>query len=494
MCGIVGVIGTERSAREVFLGLTTLQHRGQDAAGILTSDEDGFHRVRAPGLVESVFNRANMESLRGSAAIGHARYSTAGSGDVSEAQPLVVNYPYGIGIVHNGNLVNSQALRAELLKDSRRMMLTKSDTEVALNLLADSLEKTTRESSAKLTFDELCEATRSVMKRLRGSYSFVVLIQGQGILAIRDPLGIRPLCLGSRAATETRAKAWMVASETAALALNGYTFERDLMPGEVLFLDGVSPPQSRVIDPAPRPAHCMFEWVYFASPESTLDGAPVYASRIELGKSLIPLVKEALSKKGKEIDLVIPIPETSRIAAISLAEGLGVPYRELLIKNRYIQRTFILDTQEKRQSAVGLKLAPVRSEIEGKRVLLVDDSIVRGTTSKRIVELVRNAGATEVTLVSTCPPIRHPCFYGIDFPEEAELLANRRSETEIERELGADLVVYQTLEGLSRAIHTSAGGETPLCRACLDGKYPTSVEGSLALQAERGKTRSGAPR
>jgi amidophosphoribosyltransferase len=478
MCGVVGLIGSRDASREAFLGLTTLQHRGQDAAGILTYDAGGFHKVRNLGLVDSVFTRENMTGLTGSQALGHARYATSGRGSLDDVQPLVLSYPFGISMVHNGNIVNTASLSRELREKSRRHLLTHSDTEVILNLFADALARATV-GGAEITFPQLCEAASAVFSRVVGSYSIVGMIAGHGIVAFRDPNGLRPLAWGKRPGGDLPSgESHMIASETVALEFLGYKVERNFQPGELLFIDLDGKVQSRVIA-AREPRHCMFEWVYFASPESVIDDVPVYGARIQLGKALGKLVRSELAARGLGADIVVPVPETSRIAAIALSEELGVPYREVLIKNRYIKRTFILDSQEKRQSAVNLKLSPVRSEIEGKRVVLVDDSIVRGTTSKKIIELVRAAGASKVYFVSTCPPIQNPCYYGIDFPDRSELLAHGRDRAAIERELGADAVIYQDLAGLQKAIGKG------LCMACLDGKYPTDVSDGAQLEEAR---------
>jgi amidophosphoribosyltransferase len=523
MCGIVGLIGTPDAAREAFLGLTTLQHRGQDAAGILTFDGDGFHRVKNLGLVESVFNRDNMQSLTGNIAIGHSRYATIGRGDLVDVQPFLLNYPYGIGLVHNGNIVNCSQLAKDLRKQNRRHLLTSSDSEVVLNLLAEGLAHAPAQSTdgaeadPKQMFENICSAVGDIFKRVNGSYSIVTLVADQGLLAFRDPNGIRPLVWGRRVAkrSEDRAlglasgEAHMVASESVALSFLGYEIVRDIQPGEVLFIDMQGGVHTRVLE-GREPRHCMFEWVYFASPESVIDGVPVYGSRINLGRALAKLVQERIRDEIRErrieADIVVPVPETSRIAAIALAEDIGIPYREVLIKNRYIKRTFILDSQEKRQKAVNLKLSPVRSEIAGKRVLLVDDSIVRGTTSRKIIELVRQAGAKKVYFVSTCPPIKHPCYYGIDFPMEGELIASGRSPEEIEKELGADAVIYQDLEGLRESIIAAMTTQNAFpdargalkppfkpCMACLDGKYPTDVSAGSGFAAARAvdRTQSG---
>jgi amidophosphoribosyltransferase len=494
MCGVVGLIGSPDAATEAFLGLTTLQHRGQDAAGILSYDRDGFHQVKNVGLVESVFTRENMRPLTGNLAVGHARYSTIGKGDLVDVQPLMLNYPFGLGMVHNGNIVNCAELAEELKKRSRRRLMSHSDTETVLNIFAESLARSsagadTTDADSELNFEHICGAVSEVYKRVNGSYSIVTLVADHGLVAFRDPNGIRPLVWGKRRSgtrhqpesTLPSGEAHMIASESVALSFMGYEIERSIAAGEVIFIDMKGNVHSRVLnDRGAR--HCMFEWVYFASPESVIDGVPVYGARIGLGKNLARLVRKQMEIRGLEADIIVPVPETSRIAAIALAEELAIPYREVLIKNRYIKRTFILDSQEKRQKAVNLKLSPVKSEIEGKRVLLVDDSIVRGTTSRKIIELIRNAGATKVYIVSTCPPIKHPCYYGIDFPSENELIASKRDLAAIEKDLGADAVVFQDIEGLQEAIAsarseaTQARGGIRPCMACLDGKYPTEVK------------------
>ncbi|MGK5085682.1 amidophosphoribosyltransferase [Bdellovibrionota bacterium FG-1] len=484
MCGVVGLIGTPDAATEAFLGLTTLQHRGQDAAGILTYDEEGFHRVKNLGLVESVFTRDNMKTLPGNLAVGHARYSTAGRGDLGDVQPLLMSYPFGLGMVHNGNIVNCAELAQDLKKRARRHLLTHSDTETVLNIFAEALSQTPAgvgDSAVELGFDHLCTAVADVFKRVNGSYSIVTLVAGHGLVAFRDPDGIRPLVWGKRKTEGANGlasgEAHMVASESAALSFLGYEVVRNIEPGEVLFINMKGEVFSRRLI-VREARHCMFEWVYFASPESVIDGVPVYGARIQLGKNLARLVRAQMDALGLEADLIVPIPETSRIAAIALAEELKIPYREVLIKNRYIKRTFILDSPEKRQKAVNLKLSPVQSEIQGKRVLLIDDSIVRGTTSRKIIELVRKAGATQVYLVSTCPPIQHPCFYGIDFPSESELIASGRTVAAIAKNLGADALIYQDIPGLTHAIQS-----THPCMACIDGKYPTDISISSACFA-----------
>lgn len=498
MCGIVGIIGSPDAAREAFLALTTLQHRGQDGAGILTVDSDGFHSVKNLGLVESIFTRENMRSLTGGLCVGHTRYATSGRGDLGEVQPFLLTYPYGLGLVHNGNVVNKEVLASELRRAHRRSLSTRSDSEVVLNWLAVGLSQ----PSGGSLFDQICEAVAGIHARANGSYSICTLIADQGLLIFRDPLGLRPLVLGRKSVTARgpgslpTGEAWMAASESVALGFNGYDVVGEVAPGEVVFVDLAGVVHRRVLASAEKKPHrpCMFEWVYFASPESTMDGIPVYGSRIQLGKKLSGLVRERLAAKGVTPDMVVPVPETSRISGVALAEELGIPYREVLIKNRYIKRTFILDSQDKRESAVNLKLSPVKSEIQGKKILLVDDSIVRGTTSKRLIELVRRAGAKEVYFVSTCPPIRHPCYYGIDFPSGKELIAHERELAEIERELGADAVIYLDLAGLRRALLdavTKADSNLQFCMACLDGQYPTDVAVGKSFADARERERGG---
>jgi amidophosphoribosyltransferase len=508
MCGIVGLIGTPDASTEAFLGLTTLQHRGQDAAGILSYDSDGFHRVKNLGLVESVFTRENMQSLTGNMALGHARYSTIGRGDLVDVQPFVISYPFGIGMVHNGNIFNVDELKHDLKTRSRRHLLTHSDTEIVLNLFAEGLAQGKEASSSEEMFENICRSVKEVYRRVNGSYSIVTLVADHGLVAFRDPYGIRPLVWGKRKGALASGDAHCLASESVALSFLGYDIVRNIEPGEVIFIDPKGKVFTRELDRREK-RHCMFEWVYFASPESEIDGVPVYGSRIQLGKNLARLLKKQIADRKIEADIVVPIPETSRIAAIALAEELAIPYREVLIKNRYIKRTFILDSQEKRQKAVNLKLSPVRSEIEGKRVILVDDSIVRGTTSKKIIDLVRKAGAEKVYFVSTCPPIQYPCYYGIDFPERSELIASGRTLSEIEKEMGADAVIYQEVDGLKQSItdaqtiscaakpgSTSCTGEKVInpCTACLDGKYPTDVSASAKRFADARKAdRVGKP-
>lgn len=442
MCGVIGVLGTSQASLRVLQGLQLLQHRGQDAAGILTHDDSGFHFIRNLGLVESVFPKNSPEILSGDVAIGHVRYSTVAKStakvgdaegrslsELPNVQPFFMNFPYGIGLVHNGNLTNHKSLTADLRSKARRHPLTGSDSETILNLFAESLADQTR--NEPLAFRHLCEAVASVHRQAIGSYSVVVMIAGYGLVAFRDPRGFRPLVYGRKKEKDGKTSTLFASESTVAQFLD-YTEIQDVRPGELIAatLEGevfrAIPKVALAVDssgartePAgtdPADARpCMFEWVYFASPQTEWEGVPVYNARIHLGRNLARQIQGEIDAGRMQPDVVVPVPETARIAAISLSEELGIPYREVLIKNRYISRTFILDTQDKREKAVQLKLSPVESEIRGKRVLLVDDSIVRGTTSKKLIALVRACGAKEVYFVSTAPAIRYPCHYGIDF-------------------------------------------------------------------------------
>lgn len=481
MCGVVGVIGPEEAAKEVYMGLFTLQHRGQDAAGILSYEEGegpGFHLWKDNGLVESVFSEKTMESLRGRMALGHTRYSTVGKSDSRvDVQPFVLNYPHGIGMAHNGNLVNYHELASKLKKERRRMQLSNNDLEVIQNIFADTLAELTHGSGA-VDFNHIQAAVRSVFAHSVGGYSVIGLLAGQGLFAFRDPIGIRPLILGVR--IKDGKKFYCIASELIVLSFLGYESLGDLAPGELIYVDIAGVLHRKVLQSAPEPRPCMFEWVYFAGAESILEGKAVYGTRLKLGTGLAVKVQKLIDEGMAAPDIIVPVPETARISAVAMAEELKIPYREVLIKNRYIHRSFILNTQEKRTRAVDLKLNPVKSEIVGKNVLLVDDSIVRGTTSKHLVDMVRRAGAKNVYFASTCPPIRHACYYGIDFPNADELIATGRDEDQIAKFLGADKVIYLDQPALEKAI-----GLKHTCTACLDGKYPTDISAGKAFQAHR---------
>ncbi len=472
MCGIIGVAGTEEAAAEIYLGLVHLQHRGQDACGIITCDTSTgeVYRVKDIGMVSEVLNEAKVKALKGNIGIGHTRYPTVGVGDRREVQPFFVKRPDGIGLAFNGNIVNYPLLKKKLREEKRVYLTSNSDAEVMLQIFADEYEKGT-EAESKFN------AVRKVYEEAIGGYSAVIVIANKGVLAFKDPNGIRPLVMGEKQINGKKSHAF--ASESAALTIQGYNNLSDLKPGEAVFADGKGNVQRRILK-ADKPAPCVFEWVYFSTVESVIEGRSVYEVRKNLGEQLAEKIKRKWP--DLEVDFVMPVPDTSRPAANALARELGVPYEEGLIKNRYIGRTFIMPVQKMRDEAVKLKLKPVDVTINGKKVMVVDDSIVRGTTSRRIVKLLRESGAKKVYFVSTFPPIISPCFYGIDFQHAEELIAASRSIDEVEKEIGADKLVYMDVEGLEKAL-----GTKNLCTACLTEKYPTTVEHTKEL-AELRKT------
>jgi amidophosphoribosyltransferase len=480
MCGIVGIVGQRPVAPAIFDALTVLQHRGQDAAGIATLDGHRLNLARNNGLVSEVFNAETMTRLLGNAGIGHVRYPTAGCDDSAEAQPFYVNSPYGIALGHNGNLINTTSLKEELFASDRRHLNTDSDSEALLNVLAHELH---RSKSGGFSPQAVFRAVDGVHRRCRGAYSIIALIVGQGVLGFRDPHGIRPAVLGRR---ETRhGVEYAIASESVALDAIGFELERDLMPGEAVLigLDGqLHTHQSPLAQPL---SPCIFEYVYFARPDSMLDDVSVYKARLRMGEAL---ANKILSQWPEhDIDVVIPVPDTSRTAALPLAYELGVKYREGLIKNRYIGRTFIMPGQEQRDRSVRHKLNVIDLEFRNKSVLLVDDSIVRGTTSRQIIQMARDAGARKVYFASAAPPVRYPNIYGIDMPAPRELIASGRSEEEIREELGADRLIYQDLDDLIRACNKGNPRIQQFDTSCFSGEYVTGVESDYlaALQHTR---------
>lgn len=480
MCGIVGIVSKSAVAPALFDALTMLQHRGQDAAGIATLDGYQIKLCKGSGLVRDVFDRAGMLKLTGSTGIAHVRYPTAGRDDSSEAQPFYVNSPYGIALAHNGNLINTVELTQELFDSDRRHLNTRSDSEVLLNVLAHELQQ---QNPAKLEVEHIFKAVDAVHKRCRGAYSAVVLISGHGILGFRDPHGIRPAVLGSR---ETASGLeYAIASESVALDALGFSLMRDLAAGESVFitLDGkfhsYLSPLAKALSP------CIFEYVYFSRPDSMLDDISVYKARLRMGQSL---AKKILRERpDHDIEVVIPVPDTSRTAALPLAYDLDVKYREGFIKNRYIGRTFIMPGQAERRKSVKQKLNAIDLEFRGKNVLIVDDSIVRGTTSRQIIQMAREAGANKVYFASAAPPVRFPNIYGIDMPAPDELIANGRSEKEIEEELGADWLIYQDLVDLIGACKEGNERIRQFDTSCFSGEYITGVQhGYLeSLQLQR---------
>ena len=464
MCGIVGVVSDAPVNQLIYDALLLLQHRGQDAAGIVTQQERKFYMHKAKGLVRDVFRTRNMRALPGNCGLGQVRYPTAGNAySEEEAQPFYVNAPFGIVLVHNGNLTNAQALKAELFSTDHRHINTASDSEVLLNVLAHEVECTTR--GLPLQPADVFAAVRNVHRRVRGSYAVIALIAGHGVLAFRDPYGIRPLCLGRGPGTT------VVASESVALEGTSHEFVRDIAPGEAVFIDLRGKVHQAQCAERAVLMPCIFEFVYLARPDSTMDGISVYQARLNLGETLAKRVVSTVPPN--EIDVVIPIPESSRPSAAQLAQLLGLPYREGFVKNRYVGRTFIMPGQAVRKKSVRQKLNVIASEFKGRNVLLVDDSIVRGTTSREIVQMARDAGARKVYLASAAPPVRYPNVYGIDMPTSTELVAHNRSVAEIQQIIGCDALIYQEVEGMKRAIGALNTRLDGFDASCFDGVYVT---------------------
>ncbi|MDB5749614.1 MAG: purF [Ramlibacter sp.] len=465
MCGIVGIVSQGPVNQLIYDALLLLQHRGQDAAGIVTLQGRKVFMHKAKGMVRDVFRTRNMRALPGNAGLGQVRYPTAGNAySEEEAQPFYVNAPFGITLAHNGNLTNAQALKAELFSTDHRHINTESDTEVLVNVFAHELERTTR--GVSLTPQDVFDAVANVHKRIRGSYAVVTLIAGHGLLAFRDPYGIRPLCMG-RSANGTV----MVASESVTLDGTGHVFERDLAPGEAVFIDMDGKVHSRQCAQKTQLSPCIFEFVYLARPDSVMDGISVYQARLNLGETLAKRVISTVPPN--EIDVVIPIPESSRPSAMQLAQLLGIPYREGFVKNRYVGRTFIMPGQGVRKKSVRQKLNVIQSEFKGRNVLLVDDSIVRGTTSSEIVQMARDAGARKVYLASAAPPVRFPNVYGIDMPTSSELVAHNRTVEEIRVTIGCDALIYQDVAGMKKAIGSLNPRIDGFDASCFDGVYVT---------------------
>ncbi|MFC5461896.1 amidophosphoribosyltransferase [Massilia niabensis] len=467
MCGIVGVVSQTPVNQLLYDALLLLQHRGQDAAGIATNHSSMFSMYKANGLVRDVFRTRNMRSLQGNTGIGHCRYPTAGSSSEEEAQPFYVNAPFGITLAHNGNLTNQAELKEALFRNDRRHINTNSDSEVLLNVLAHEIQEAANGYS--LDAEAVFKAVGIVHRRVRGAYAVVAQIAGHGMLAFRDPYGIRPLCLGMNEGEN--GVEYMVASESVALEGIGFRFVRDIAPGEAVFIgeDGSFHERQCAENPSLNP--CAFEYVYLARPDSVIDGASVYATRLKMGEYLADKIRKEIPVE--EIDVVMPIPDSSRPAAIQLALKLGVEYREGFIKNRYIGRTFIMPGQGMRKKSVRQKLNAIGSEFKGKNVLLVDDSIVRGTTSREIVQMAREAGARKVFFASAAPPVLFPNVYGIDMPTREELIAYGRTVEEVCAEITADRLVYQDIDALKRSISDVNPALTNFEASCFDGIYVT---------------------
>jgi len=467
MCGIVGIVSNENVNQDLYDALTVLQHRGQDAAGIVTSDGGRLHLRKDNGLVRDVFRTKHMLNLVGNMGIGHVRYPTAGRSSSSEAQPFYVNSPYGITLAHNGNLTNSEALKKELFVEDQRHINTDSDSEVLLNVFAHELQ---RLGKLRLNADDVFDAVSAVHKRCRGAYAVVTMITGFGILGFRDPHGIRPIVYGQRV-SESGQHEYMIASESVALDAQGFELIRDIRPGEAVFIDKSGELFTRQCAENAVANPCIFEYVYLARPDSIIDDISVYKARLRMGERLAE--KIVSERPDHDIDVVIPIPDTSRTSALQLANALNVNFREGFIKNRYIGRTFIMPGQKERKKSVRQKLNAIDLEFKGKNVLLVDDSIVRGTTSEQIIKMAREAGANKVYFASAAPPVRYANVYGIDMPAIDELIAGGRTEAEVADEIGADWIIYQDLDDLIATVHEGNPEITQFDTSCFDAHYVT---------------------
>ncbi len=479
MCGIIGLVASSPVASSIYDALTVLQHRGQDAAGIATLDGQRINMHRGNGLVRDVFADVDGHFLQGNAGIGHVRYPTAGCDSPEEAQPFYVNSPFGIAFGHNGNLINADELKQELFEQERRHINTESDSEVLLNVFASELDQ---RPGAQLQPEDVFAAVSGVNRRCRGAYAAVGLIPGYGVLGFRDPWGIRPLVLGRRESAQ--GVEYALASESVALDALDFTLVRDVAPGEAVFIGLDGSLHSAICAQDPQHNPCIFEYVYFARPDSLLDDISVYKARLRMGERLAAKVKRDFSHL--DIDVVIPIPDTSRTSALSMAHELGVKFREGFIKNRYIGRTFIMPGQAERRRSVRRKLNAIELEFKGKNVLLVDDSIVRGTTSSQIIQMAREAGANRVYFASAAPPVRYPNIYGIDMPAPEEFVAHQRSIEEIRDFLGADELIYQDLEDLIAACREGNPAIHQYDTSCFTGEYVTgSAESYLARVSDK---------
>jgi amidophosphoribosyltransferase len=487
MCGIVGVVAKNSVNQLLYDGLMVLQHRGQDAAGIVTAEGPTFHMHKGPGMVRDVFRTRNMRVLAGFSGIAHTRYPTAGSAwSAAEAQPFYVNSPFGIVLGHNGNLTNAEQLKQELFRQDLRHVNTNSDSEVLLNVLAHELQENA--TNYKLDPATIFTAASGVYRRCRGAYAVVAMIAGYGLLAFRDAHGIRPLVIG-RAETG-QGYEYMVASESVALDALGFHVVRDVLPGEAIFIDQDGTFYSRLCVPSATLNPCIFEFVYLARPDSVIDGISVYETRLRMGESLADKIRRQY--RHLDIDVVIPIPDSSRPAAMELSKRLNLPYREGFIKNRYIGRTFIMPGQSIRRKSVRQKLNSIAMEFQGKNVLLVDDSIVRGNTSREIVQMARESGARKVFFASAAPPVRYPNVYGIDMPTREELIATGRTDAEIAREIGCDELIYQDLDALRQAVRSVNPAVSNFEDSCFSGIYVTGDVTQEYLDNVESRRRDGA--
>lgn len=462
MCGVIGVIGNEQVFAELYQGLLSIQHRGQDSAGIITYDGI-FHVKKGNGLVRDIFTSEHARRLTGNIGIAHTRYPTIGGGSGEDAQPFLVNSPFGIAMAHNGNVINYSELKKVLFTKYHRHLNSTNDVEAVLNVFAQELASL---QVIQLEPKHVFKAVEGVFKTVRGSYSVVAYIAEEGMVAFRDPYGIKPLVWGRR--DEGVLPAYAFASESVSLNIMNYSHIKDVNPGQAVFIDRQRKVHCRQLASRPH-SPCLFEWVYFARPDSFIDKVNVYNCRVLLGRFLADEIK----KHNLEIDVVVPVPDSARDAAIEIARTLNLKYREALVKNRYIGRTFIMPSDSSRKSSVRQKLNPIASELAGKNVLLVDDSIVRGNTSRAIIELVRECGAKRVYFASYSPPLRFPCVYGIDMQSKTEFIAQNHTVEQVAKKIGADKVIYQSLGSLKKAVRQSNPKLTHFCGACFDGNYPT---------------------
>ena len=466
MCGIIGIVAKTNVNQVLYDGLTVLQHRGQDAAGIVTYEDGRLYLRKNNGLVRDVFYTRHMMNLKGRLGIGHVRYPTAGSSSSAEAQPLYVNSPYGITLAHNGNLTNGEELKHALFREDLRHINTESDSEVLLNVFAHELQ---RLGKLQIDAEDIFTAITKLHRRCRGGYAAVAMIAGVGILGFRDPHGIRPIVFGER--KTKRGTEYIIASESVAIDALGFDLVRDIEPGEVVFIEASGKLHTRQCADTPLLSPCIFEYVYLARPDSIIDGISVYKARLRMGEKLAAKIMKLWP--DHDIDVVIPIPDTSRTAALPLAYALGLKYREGFIKNRYITRTFIMPGQAVRKKSVRQKLNAIDLEFKGKNVLLVDDSIVRGTTSREIIQMAREAGARKVYFAAAAPPVRYPNVYGIDMPTVNELVAHGRSEEEVAKEIGADWLIYQELDDLIGSARKGNWKIKQFDTSCFTGEYVT---------------------
>lgn len=477
MCGVIGIIGHEPVNQGLYDGLTVLQHRGQDAAGIVTSDGRKLYLRRENGLVKDVFHERHMRMLQGNMGVGHVRYPTAGSSSSAEAQPFYVNSPYGISMAHNGNLTNARELKRELYQEDRRQINTESDSEILLNVFAQEL---LRQDAFKVSPEDIFAAVAGVHRRCKGAYAVTAMLTRDGLVGFRDPNGIRPLVYGMRETAKGRE--YMLASESVAMDAQGFQLVRDIEPGEAIFITPDGKVFTRQCAENPRYSTCIFEYVYFARPDSIIDNVFVHKARMRMGRKLAERVKNEWG--DHDIDVVIPIPDTSRTAALEMAYTLGVPYREGFIKNRYIGRTFIMPGQAKRKKSVRQKLNPLALEFKGKNVMLVDDSIVRGTTSGEIVQMARDVGANKVYFASASPAIKYPNIYGIDMPAAKELIAHGRTEQEVADKIGVDRLLYLPLEDLIAAVSKGNPRLGSFDCSVFTGEYVTGENGEYFTELE----------